>query len=321
MRSKYNYAIIGAGDHATTNLYPCIWHLGIPVSRICTRTLTNAEKAAARFPRCTGTDSIETILEDTSIKGVFVCTPPKLHSELVGKLLASGKSVYVEKPLGYSEKELKNIFPPTFDSWLQMGMQRQFSPIGKTTKALLKNPINYHYKFTIGSYPEGDVWHELFIHQLDYCLFLFGPAKLEFCTKTPGSNGITYFINLDHQGVKGMIELSTNHSWNASTEELTINQADTIIQSNYPAFLQTSDKPVNLAGIPLEKIKNQSTRIKNYLLPGSPVPSIQNNSAYLFGFYPSIQSFFQAVEQEKKTQAEIHQLIRLYQLIDELIRH
>jgi virulence factor len=315
---KYRYAIIGAGEHATTQLYPCIWHIGIPIAAICTKSIVNAEKAASRFKNCKGTSNLDDILKDSSIRGVFVSTPPASQPAIVQQLLAANKTVYVEKPLGYSEKELDSILPASTDIIVRLGLQRRFAPIGQLTKKIINQPLSYQYRYKVGAYPEGNVLYEVFIHPLDYCLFLFGPAKLEFVSKINHTNGVTIFLHLDHSGVKGCLELSTHNSWNCSEETLEINQTDSIIQSNYPSILEKSKKPAQLFGVPLEKVIEQPEERKIYMAANSSIPSIQNHSSNLMGFYPAIQAFLHATEQHLGSELEIKQLKMLYNLLDQL---
>lgn len=316
--TNHRYAIIGAGEHATTQLYPCIWHIGIPVTLICTKTASNAKNAARRFVDCRGTDKLEDILKDPSIKGVFVSIPPSSQAGIVKLLLAANKSVYVEKPLGYSENELLSTLPNTLNATLQVGFQRRYAPIGRLTKKLIKNPISYQYCYRIGAYPEGNALFEVFIHQLDYCLYLFGSAKLVHVSKSTISSGETYFIQLDHNGVIGNIEFSTQYSWTTCEEKLQINLQDSDILSNYPSILECNDKPARFLGVPLEKVIEHSKITRTFLSANNSVPSLQNNSANLLGFYPSIYSFFHAVENDSTSEKEIIQLIELYRLLDKL---
>lgn len=319
--SNYKYAIIGAGEHATTQLYPCIWHIGIPVSLICTSTILNATHAARRFVNCKGTTNLNDILNDSSIKGVFVCTPPSSQAYIVKQLLLANKAVYVEKPLGYSENELLSILPTSLNLILQVGFQRRYSPIGQITKKLIKCPISYQYNYRIGAYPEGNALYEVFIHQLDYCLFLFGSAKMNHVSKFNNSSGETYYVELDHNGVKGTIELSTQYSWNNCEEKLEINQSKSSIVSNYPSVLEKINKPFSTLGIPLEKVLKHPSEKSIYMSANNSIPSLQNNSANLLGFYPSIYTFFNSVENNVISEENIQQTIELYRLLDQLKKY
>lgn len=316
--SKYKYAIIGAGEHATTQLYPCIWHIGIPISLICTNTISNAHHAACRFTECRGTINLDDIINDSSIKGVFVSIPPSNQASLVKQLLYANKAVYVEKPLGYSTSELLSVLPTPLNSTLHVGFQRRYAPIGQLTKKLIKSPISYQYHYRIGPYPEGNALYEVFTHQLDYCLFLFGSAKLIHVSKFTGSSGDTYYIELDHNGIKGSIELSTQYSWNNSEEKLEINQEHSSIVSNYPSILEKTKKPYRLFGVPLEKAIEHPGERSIYMSANNSIPSRQNSSANLLGFYPSIYTFFNSVEKNIKTDENIQQTIELYRLLDQV---
>lgn len=316
--TNYKYAIIGAGEHATTQLYPCIWHIGIPVTRICTKTLSNAENAASRFAGCRGTDKLTDILNDASIRGVFVATPPATQATIVQQLLQAGKSVYAEKPLGYATTELNAVLGAAMTSVLRVGFQRRYAPIARLTKKIMQQPFSYQYRYRIGAYPEGNALYELFIHPIDYCLFLFGAATIEHVSKIKQAAGETFFIQLNHAGIKGSLELSTMYSWNNSEEVLEINQPDATIVSNYPSELIKYKKPAQLFGVPMEKVMEQAIEKKSYLQPNSSIPSFQQHSANQLGFYPAIESFFNATEQQETSEAEYRHLSALYLLLDQL---
>src|ERR1700744_3620634 len=84
---RHSYAAIGAGRHSTENLYPCIRQLNVPLRYICTKTAGNAEKMAVGFPGAKGITSLGPILDDPTVKGVFVCAPPLLQEGFVKALL------------------------------------------------------------------------------------------------------------------------------------------------------------------------------------------------------------------------------------------
>ena len=53
--------------------------------------------------------SWESILADDSIDGVVIATPAPMHYELASKVLAAGKSVFIEKPLALNTSDAKKL--------------------------------------------------------------------------------------------------------------------------------------------------------------------------------------------------------------------
>ena len=58
------------------------------------------------FPLC---DSISTILDDASIDGVLVLTPPNTHLDIVSQCAQAGKHVLLEKPLDVTRGRAKEL--------------------------------------------------------------------------------------------------------------------------------------------------------------------------------------------------------------------
>lgn len=311
-------AIVGAGQHAITHLYPCLWHLGIPVKKICTRHEPTAKKAAARFPGCTGTADLGDILQDPAIQGVIVCTQPKAHPEICSRLLSAGKQVFVEKPLGYSSSELAAVQQLAKDKILMVGLQRRFSPLVQKLSSLINNPVSYQYRFLVGAYPEGDPVYEVFIHSIDCIVFLLGKPSILHCSVRKAASGLTCHLVLDHGACIGHLELSTNYSWKNCTETLDICQPDGIIRASYPAALSLEKKQPALLGIPFEKISGQGQSQEIFLQPNDFNPVAANNSLVKMGFYPALELFVRRLRTSATNQQEQLELLAVYEILDQI---
>jgi predicted dehydrogenase len=64
---------------------------------------------AARFPSTTFTRRFEDLLEDPEVEAVVVTTPVVTHADLASQALRGGKHVFVEKPMGLSSAEAKEL--------------------------------------------------------------------------------------------------------------------------------------------------------------------------------------------------------------------
>ncbi|MCW3074937.1 MAG: oxidoreductase domain protein [Flaviaesturariibacter sp.] len=297
---KHKYAIIGTGIHNITNIYPCLWFLGIPVKIIYSRNKTNAISAAQRWPDCIGTNSLEDIINNESITGVFVASLPQFQGVISAQLLKAGKHVFVEKPIGLSTKELQNVVTAEHSKTICLpGLQRRFSPLAKKIKKESQNAINYHYCFSIGNYPEGNVLFDVFIHPIDFVIHLFGEATIVHAYKTTNNSTSTFYLLLNHNGVHGNIELSTAYSWQEPIDELCINTQEAILKAKYPYYLESCSKPQSFTNLPLEKIFPSPLK-KLILMNSSFLPIAENNSLYAMGFYPQLEHFVNCVEEERK---------------------
>ena len=92
------YAFIGMGQHSLSNLYPVLDYLHIPLKYVCVTSDNKAKLITQKLRSTKGTTSVDEILKDNSIKGVFVSVSPSAHFEIAKKVLNSGKSLFIEKP-------------------------------------------------------------------------------------------------------------------------------------------------------------------------------------------------------------------------------
>ncbi|MBS0290645.1 MAG: Gfo/Idh/MocA family oxidoreductase [Proteobacteria bacterium] len=100
MSVKYNYtslkiAVIGCGNWGK-NLCRVLHELGV-LSVICDAAPTQAMQASERFK--VPATTLENLLQDKSINGVFIATPSPTHFEIAMACLKANKHTFIEKPL------------------------------------------------------------------------------------------------------------------------------------------------------------------------------------------------------------------------------
>jgi predicted dehydrogenase/threonine dehydrogenase-like Zn-dependent dehydrogenase len=124
---------VGAGNYASSMLLP---HLArdeqVRLARVATARPLSAVNAARKF----GFDSISTdssdVLEDESLDAVFIVTRHHSHADLVCRALATGRAVYVEKPLALRAEQLEQVLhavETTGNDRLMVGFNRRFAPL------------------------------------------------------------------------------------------------------------------------------------------------------------------------------------------------
>lgn len=317
-RYRQAYAIAGTGKHAFTNLYPCIWHLGLPVKSVYSATLANATAAAGRWNNCSGTNDINTILNDQSIKGVIVALPPAQQATTTRLLLEAGKQVFVEKPVGLSAAALKEVFAAQKNNICQVGLQRRFAPATDILLRQCSNAQSYNYRFLLGAYPEGNCAYDLFIHPLDFVTQVFGQPVIEHITTQKDNTGMTSFITLSHGALRGSIELSTHYSWQHPVDEIVVNTKSKIITARYPGHVSAIIKPARLFNIPIEKVWPRPLQQEIYL-ENTFIPSADMNSLQLQGFYPQLKYFAGSVENNRRGKfSSLESLLPVYEILDRL---
>jgi predicted dehydrogenase len=97
------WLLVGAGDISQKRVAPAIASGGgRRLAGICDSSLERARALAARFGGAEVYTDLEEALERSSAQAVYVATPVFLHSRQAAQVLASGRHVLVEKPLGVS---------------------------------------------------------------------------------------------------------------------------------------------------------------------------------------------------------------------------
>ena len=182
LQSPYSalYAFVGIGSHALQNLYPVLQYLGIRLKYICCKSSDKLVMIERRFG-VTATTSLDTILNDSEVEGVFLCTSPQSHYDICTRVIEADKYLFVEKPPCQTLDQLELLTAADKKQIVMVGMQKRYSPLIRALKKQLvkKEPINYTMSYHTGAYPEGNPFTDLFIHPVDLVQYLFGNAELK----------------------------------------------------------------------------------------------------------------------------------------------
>lgn len=299
LQSPYSalYAFVGIGSHALQNLYPVLQYLGIRLKYICCKSSDKLALIEQRFG-VTATTSLDTILNDSEVKGVFVCTSPKSHYEICNRVIASGKYLFVEKPPCQTPEQLEQLTAADKRQIVMVGMQKRFSPLVQTLKKRLSKiePLSYTLFYHTGAYPEGNPITDLFIHPVDLALFLYGEAELKSVQIIDRNGTTTIQLLLSHRVAKGFIELSTAYSWTDPKEMLYVNTSAGEYQLEQMERLCHYPHPRKIVGIPTEKL-GLFTDVEQTLIGRNNFsPLAENNQLYTQGFLSEIKAFANMVE-------------------------
>ena len=296
------YALVGFGNHCANNLLPVIQYLQLPLKYICCTSEKKAELISQKYRGVKGTTSLQDILLDDTISGVFVAANPHSHFLIATEVIKAGKSLFIEKPPCEDKRELKALTDTVKlygSKHIVVGLQRRFAPATQILQKRLRigRGRHYHYRYLTGLYPEGDALLDLFIHPLDYVTFLFGKARVKAAEEMRSKDGTqTLFLMLEHQGITGMLELSTDYSWQDAQEQLSISTDKGQYVLDRMERLDFSPRHSAIWGIPLEKVfQNNATVVSLYGRNGF-VPTVGNNHIVSQGFFSEIQAFADMVE-------------------------
>ena len=296
------YALVGFGNHCANNLLPVIQYLQLPLKYICCTSEKKAELISQKYKGVKGTTSLQDILIDDTISGVFVAANPHSHFQIASEIIKAGKSLFIEKPPCGNVRELEflidsaNLYSPKH---IVVGLQRRFAPATQILKKRLRkeNKRHYHYRYLTGLYSERDTLLDLFIHPLDYVIFLFGETKIKALDMIRSKDGgQTMFLVLEHQDITGMLELSTDYSWQEAQEQLNISTDKGQYMLDRMERLDFSSRHSAMFGIPLEKVFRNNAVVANLYGRNGFVPIIDNNQIVSQGFFSEIKTFTDMVE-------------------------
>ncbi|MDR1745775.1 MAG: Gfo/Idh/MocA family oxidoreductase [Tannerella sp.] len=300
----HKYAFVGIGNHSINNLYPVLHYLNVPLKYIVSRSRQTAEMINRNYAPVIGTADYEEVLNDPEIGGVFICASPSQHYQLVKSALLKQKNVFVEKPPCADSVELTDLMEingrnkPVCVS----GFQKRYSVCTSILKERLPDAktISYNYRFLVGAYPEGDVLTEIFIHPIDYVLYLFGEMEILSVAKTERGKGqVTLLLQVRHKNSTGNIEMSTQYAWNQAQEELSVNTVSGVYRMENHQTLTFMPKPPVVFSVPTEKFLQQNPE-KKYLYNGNDMlPVFRNNQLVSLGYYNEIKTFVELCENRK----------------------
>lgn len=316
------YAFVGIGNHSTSNLYPVLNYLHVPLKYICCKSKDKLPLIEAAYPNVHATTSFDDILNDDEIKGVFVSVSPQSHFAIATEVIKSGKSLFIEKPPCQSEKELLQLIALQKEAnfpQVTVGLQKRNAPVSRILKKELQKCSghkSYNLKYLTGAYPEGDALLELFIHPLDYVTFLFGKPEIK-CAEWVENH--TLMLVLKHEKATGILELSTGYSWNDAKEEMTINTANGIFEMKGMDNLVYKGKQRLFMGIPLEKVCSRKRVEVNLFNRNDFVPTVPNNQIVTQGYFDTIKNFVDAVEEKKVSPVQsLEAFTNTYKLLESI---
>ena len=298
--NRGQYAFVGIGQHSLTNLYPVLRYLGVSLKYICCTSEEKARLIGQKFPDVKATASLDEILHDEAVRGVFVSASPQAHFTLASKILQAGKALYIEKPPCQTSEELEELIrlqeraflsPRPLEGWgvVCVGLQKRYAPAVQLLKKRLRKGglLSYDLHYLTGAYPEGDARLDLFIHPLDLVTYLFGPARIVACRKTDEQS---YLLMLEHEGITGTLELSTHHMWTDMQESLTVCTKQGRYELRQLEELTFTPMPTTILGVPMEKVRPTGKRVE-YLYQRN-----LQNSIVSQGYFGELKAFVDAVE-------------------------
>lgn len=134
-------AFVGSGNYASQVLIPAFADTSASLRSICSMAGVSAMRIGRKFGIATATTSVADALQRGDSNTVVISTRHDSHAEYVCSALASGKHVFVEKPLAMNTDELRAIQAAYAKcggaSAVMVGFNRRFAPHVIEMKRLL----------------------------------------------------------------------------------------------------------------------------------------------------------------------------------------
>jgi len=298
---QYQYAFVGMGQHSLTNLYPVLHYLGVPLKYICVMSERKAKLIEQKYPSIKATTSLDEILKDESVKGVFVSASPSAHFFIASQVLKSGKSLFIEKPPCQTLGELDTLIAlqQQHGSPVAMvGLQKRYAPAVQLLKYRLRKEhfISYDLHYLTGTYPEGNALLDLYIHPLDLVCHLFGQPRILAYRQVAKDS---YILMLQHPHIVGTLEFSTAYTWTTAEESLKVCTHSGAYNLSQMEELTFSSNPTTILGIPTEKLCTKNRTVEYLFQRNNFTPILMNNQVYTQGYYSEIEAFISKVENGK----------------------
>ena len=315
------YAFVGYGQHSMTNLYPVLDYLGVPLKYICVTSENKAQLIAGKRPFVKVTTSLEEILHDEEVSGIFVSATPSAHFSLASKVLKSGKSLFIEKPPCATLSELDELIAlqeGRINQFAMAGLQKRYAPAVQILKKRLckQTPLSYDLHYLTGAYPEGNALLDLFIHPLDLVTFLFGKPDILACRKVDSQS---LLLMLRHPQTTGTLELSTSYSWTSAEEQLKVCTGAGVYRLSQMETLTFEPVAPTVFGIPTEKIRPAGRTVQYLFDRNNFNPTLVNNQVHSQGYFNELAAFVDTVESLDGSSAPGLETVRdTYVLIDEI---
>lgn len=157
---KVVVGFIGAGNYATAVLIPAFKAGGAHLRSVASSAGVSGLHAGRKFGFEETTTDTNRLFSDAETNALVITTQHDSHARFVLKALASGKHVFVEKPLCLTLDELAQIEAAAIIPIVMVGFNRRFAPHTQKIRSLLKGvtgPKSFVMTVNAGAIP-ADHW-------------------------------------------------------------------------------------------------------------------------------------------------------------------
>ncbi|WP_335869115.1 Gfo/Idh/MocA family protein [Bacillus sp. 2205SS5-2] len=325
--TQSSICFIGAGFHATTNIYPSVVEAGANILAIATRNLDRSKEALLRYgSKGTPYDNYIKMLENEPCDGVIVVAQPSDHPSLVMDCIKAGKNVYVEKPLGMTEEEALQLARAAeeADVVLMVGFMKRYSPIYTKLKTIIEScelgePRSFEVRFAVDSTPfctdDEQFLKFAAIHMVDLVRYLFGDVAKVTGFKNNSGSHISQSISLKfHNGVVGSLYFTGMTAWSRESENLLVTFDNGFAFADEVNSLKVH-RSQSFEELPWKALNEMDTI---YTPSASPMSGTMRD-LYLRGFVGEIEHFLHCCREGDTPLSNGHDNVKTMALCDEIL--
>lgn len=305
--------IIGAGQLASSRVYPCLRYLPVSLAAVCDLDRERATRNARVF----GGEAVymdhRQMLAQAALDGVIVCVGPEGHSRLAVEILEAGLPVYTEKPPAVTAADARTVLEASRRTGriAMTGFKKRFASAYRKARAAIEGAefgtptllsIDYCCGPTYGNDPADP--RSLFlldfcIHIIDLARYLMGEVEEVYARQRGGT---TYAVNLlFRNGALGVLALSANRDWAIATEKVEV--------TGGPGQFLGVDNSVRL-------VRFVGDRVADWHDPS--FSTARGDSLVETGFMPELGEFVAAIQEGREPESSIassYRTMRLYEAI------
>jgi len=319
---------VGAGRHSSLNLYPAFAATGVPLVGVAERNPARVAEAEARgihpiFP------SHLALIEASNLDGIVVSLAPHLQADVVADCVRAGVAVFVEKPLGSTEIEAREIAEVAADAGVPVmpGFMKRFAPAYTQLKTLIgedteQGPVlSYACEFGFAAWKPDftpvEFITQAVIHLIDLIRDLFGEVVDVSAMKNSVGDGLAIIVQVRHEnGVIGSLNFVSAKAWSRETEELSVTCVNGVVRVSDLSRIQVLTGEVDGTTVgPGETLAERSMTFDVSNSPGS--GSLRD--LYLRGYVGEMKHFLRVVQGEQDLIPSAADNVRTMALCDKIL--
>ncbi|PKQ92858.1 gfo/Idh/MocA family oxidoreductase [Paenibacillus sp. BGI2013] len=318
---------IGAGFHASTNIYPSVVEAGAQIQAIATRSMERSEAALLRFgSNGQAYDNAQLMLQQETCDGVVVVAQPVDQTALVLECIGAGKNVYVDKPLGWNAAEAATVAEAAEQAGvvIMVGFMKRYAPIYMKLKELIDSGSlgkvrSFQMKFAVDSTPfckdEEQFIKLAAIHMVDLMRYLFGEVIRVTGTTVKDGEHINQSISLVFENnVVGSAYFTGMSAWSRESESVLVT-FDNGFASAEEINTLTVHQSRSSTSLPWKSLEEQDTV---YTPSGSPMSGAYRD-LYLRGFVGEMVHFIACCQNQTVPHSSAKDNIATMALCDSIL--